>query len=89
MNITWNETLDNLCKNYIDHIKSKIATTDCLTDDVRHLIEDFFHYIDTDYANDQFQNHIEEYAAAHGIEDTALLFDGELKELPIFLMGKE
>lgn len=89
MNITWNETLDNLCKDYIDHIKSKIATTDCLTDDVRHLIEDFFHYIDTDYANDQFQNHIEDYAAAHGIEDTALLFDGELKELPIFLMGEE
>ncbi len=89
MNITWNETLDNLCKNYIDHIKSKIATTDYLTNDVRHLIEDFFHYIDTDYANDQFQNHIEEYAAVHGIEDTALLFDGELKELPIFLMGEE
>lgn len=89
MNITWNETLTNLCKNYIDYIKNKFEIADYLEDDVRLLIEEFFHYIDIDYTNDQFQTGVMEYAAAHGIEDTALLFDGDLEAIPIFLLGEE
>lgn len=97
MKVSWNNTLNDLCKDYMDSLEQKLnkprnifQRTPKLTDEMKNLIKKFFSYVDPD-ANekDNFELDLCAYARQHGIDDVATLFDGELKALPLFLLGEQ
>lgn len=97
MNISWNNTLNALCKNYLDTLEHNLnrpfsifKSTPEFTDEIENLIRKFFCYVDPE-ANekDGFESYLNDYAKRHGIVDVAVLFDGELKALPLFLLGEQ
>lgn len=92
MKISWNNTLNALCKNYLDTLEHNLnrpfsifKSTPEFTDEIKNLIRKFFCYVDPE-ANekDGFESYLNDYAKRHGIVDVAALFDGELKALPLF-----
>ena len=91
MKISWNNTLNDLCKDYLDTLEQKLnkprnifkRTTE-LTDEIKNLIRKFFSYVDPEVnEKDNFELHLYAYISRHGIHDVATLFDGELGALPL------
>lgn len=97
MKISWNDTLNTLCGDYIDSLTQKLKSTNRYSDLIRNLIYTFLNYVDNgaNYVdngateNRDFESALRSYAKTHGIDDVSDLFKGELKGLPHFLLGEE
>ena len=97
MKISWNNTLNDLCKDYLDSLehnldkpRSIFKRTPKLTDEIKNLIKKFFCYVDPDSREkDNFETQLIAYALRHNIEDVVKLFEGELEALPLFLLGEQ
>lgn len=97
MKISWNNTLNALCRDYLDSLEHKLnqprsifKRTPKLSDVVKKLIKEFFSYIDPDTKDKGcFESHLKAYALQNGIDDVAILFDGELEVFSMFLLGEE
>ncbi len=89
MKISWNNTINSLCKNYIDSIEKKFKEADYLTDNIRELINDFFHYIDYTDSNNNFETNLIKAASKQKIECVDKLFEGTLNQIPRFLLGDD
>ncbi len=89
MKLSWNATLNKLCKGYLNELENKLKKTRHLSDDMQALIKSFLSYVDYDGAKTDFTSELIDFANQHEIKDVAKLFDGELKALPLFLLGEE
>ena len=90
MKISWNETLNKICSDFLDSLRSDIEASQCLSDDIRRLIHVFMNYIDASADKDRdFESALREYVRSKGIKHVSELFEGELRVLPLFLLGRE
>lgn len=89
MKISWNNTINSLCKNYIDSIEKKFKEADYLPDSVRELINEFFRYIDYTHTEDNFEISLIKAASEQKIERVDDICNGTLNELPRFLLGED
>ena len=90
MTISWNDTLNTLCGDYIDSLTQKLKSTNRYSDLIRNLIYTFLNYVDNGATeNRDFESALRSYAETHGINNVSDLFKGELKGLPHFLLGAE
>lgn len=89
MKISWYDASNSLCADYLNLLDKKFKETAYLTEDVRNLLNEFFQYADYDGRDDNFESYLNSFAEKTGIDNVAELFDGELKEIPLFLLGEE
>ena len=89
MKISWRESINKLCGEYVNSVEDKLRTADFLPNEIRELADDFLNYVGYGRGQNHFTDKLVSYAARHGIDDTAVLFDGELHQLSQFLFGKE
>lgn len=89
MKISWIDTVNQLCGNYFDHLAEDLDKAP-LSDESRALVTEFLHDCDNNYHDDcDFESALRNYAAKHGIDNIAYLFDGELLKVATYLMGDD
>lgn len=89
MKISWNDTINSLCQDYLDSLEKKFIEADYLSGDIRSLINDFFQHINYESRVDNFESNLIKFAKQRGIEDVSKLFSEELKVIPTFLLGED
>ncbi|MCM1093959.1 MAG: DUF4132 domain-containing protein [Lachnospiraceae bacterium] len=90
MKISWNETINDLCGGYFDKLSGDLANTSWLSRKSREVVAEFLRYSDCnnfDYCG--FENCLRDCAERYGITDVSYLFDSELKDVAVYLLGEE
>lgn len=89
MRIYCNDTINKLCGYYFDKLSDGLAKTS-LNKESRALVTEFLHHCDNDYHDDcDVEGFLRNHAQTHGITDISCLFDGELKEAVVYMLGED
>ncbi len=89
MKLTWSNVLNDLCQEYMDSLEYKLKANHLPTE-IRKPIESFFDYIERDqHETDELEREFLGYASRHNIRRLDALFDGDLKAIPLFLLGEK
>ncbi len=90
MKISWRDGVNELCGNYFDYLADNLGKDKRMNRESRKIVSEFLHDIDSNYHGDcDFEGALMDYAVRHRLTDIALLFDGELKDAAVFLLGEE
>lgn len=89
MRIYCNDTINKLCGYYFDKLSDGLAKAS-LNAESRALVTEFLHHCDNDYHDDcDVEGFLRNHAQTHGITDISCLFDGELKEAVVYMLGED
>lgn len=90
MKISWYEIVNDLCGAYVDKLVEGLDKAKGLTCEAREIINCYLLELNYEYhGNANFEAMVEKYAEEHGISNIAELFDGKLKPVAEYLIGRE
>ncbi|NBJ07454.1 DUF4132 domain-containing protein [Duncaniella freteri] len=90
MKISWYEIVNDLCGAYVDKLVEGLDKAKGLTCEAREIINCYLLELNYEYHGDaNFEAMVEKYAEEHGISNVAELFDGKLKPVAEYLIGRE
>lgn len=90
MKLFWEKEKNDLCLPYIKELKGRLKCMEGVDKNVAQMIAECAKYVDDDSrSNSKFEPMLTKYIEEHGIEDTANIFSGELRQMPEFFLGEE